>query len=183
MVHGVGINDLELESTSPVSTIWRHMLQRCYSKAYHKQEPTYIHCEVCDEWKTLSVFKQWFDENYVEGYELDKDLLVKGNKLYSPSTCCFIPKFINRAIKTHKRNNHGLPIGVTKREHSYAIHGTFGNQRLWQNGFSTPEEAFYAYKERKEQYVKVLAEKYFKEGRITERVYRALLDYRVEITD
>ncbi len=43
----------------------------------------------------------------------------------------------------------------------------------------TPQEAFSAYKNQKERLVKELAEKYFKEGKITDRVYNALMKYEV----
>lgn len=49
--------------------------------------------------------------------------------------------------------------------------------------YNTEEEAFYAYKDAKERYIKSVAEKYFQEGKITKRVYNALMKYEVEITD
>lgn len=60
-----------------------------------KNKPTYEGCTVCDEWLYFSNFKKWFDENYIEGFQLDKDIIIRGNKVYSPQTCCFVPKEIN----------------------------------------------------------------------------------------
>lgn len=75
------------------------MLNRCCSGKLHKRESTYINCKVCDEWLNFQNFSEWFKNNYyeVEGQrmELDKDILNKGNKIYSPNTCIFVPHNIN----------------------------------------------------------------------------------------
>ena len=97
---GVGINDLEYSIKEnrrdpKFYRLWKSILQRGYCEAIKKQFPTYRNCSVCEDWHYLSIFKKWFDENYVEGWQLDKDILVQGNKLYSPETCCFVPKEIN----------------------------------------------------------------------------------------
>lgn len=183
-VYGVGINDMISARKHPALSHWRDMLGRCYNEKMIQKEPTYKDCSVCDEWLTFSNFAKWFDENYVEGYEIDKDLLIKGNKVYSPETCCFLPHKINQALTNRRLHRSATPIGIhiTKSGKFHAQCSIEG--KLYHLGtYSTLEEAFLAYKKTKEDYFKVLAEKYFKEGRITERVYRALLDYRVEITD
>ena len=92
LVSGVGINDIEINTKDKCYKVWHSMMNRCYSKKYHSKFPTYQNCSVCNEWTYLSNFKRWFDENYVDGYVLDKDILVKGNKVYSPETCCFVPE-------------------------------------------------------------------------------------------
>lgn len=69
---------------------WFNMLQRCYSPEYHKKQPTYKDCTVCDEWHNYQVFAEWYDKNYIKGFALDKDIKVKGNKVYSPETCLFV---------------------------------------------------------------------------------------------
>lgn len=178
-----GINDLHLQGNSQCAKTWRHMLERCYDDKLKRKYPTYRDCSVCDEWLTLSSFKKWFDENYIEGYALDKDIIVKGNKVYSPKTCCFIPPEINSIFRVHPKNKNNLPRGVVFKGKSYVATGRFSGEYFRSPKYSTPEEAFLAYKKAKEQHIKVLAEKYFKEGKITERVYNALLNYRVEITD
>jgi hypothetical protein len=92
---------------------WSNMLERCYSEEYHKKQPTYIGCSVDERWHNFQVFAKWFEENYIEGYELDKDILLKGNKIYSPETCCFVPKEINLLFKGHK-NGKIYPPGVNR---------------------------------------------------------------------
>lgn len=79
---------------------WRWMLLRCYNQDELEKEPSYKECEVCDEWMNFQNFAKWIHENMYEcdNLELDKDLLVTGNKLYSPHTCCLIPHEINYAV-------------------------------------------------------------------------------------
>lgn len=178
-----GIIDVKGATNDKSYRKWKSMLNRCYSVYYHKNKPTYIDCKVCDEWHIFSNFKKWFDANYIEGCHLDKDILVKGNKLYSPDTCCFIPAQINSLFTKRNKDRGTLPIGVALHDSKYQAHFC-GRGKLNHLGtFDTPEEAFYAYKKAKEQYIKELAEKYFQEGKITEKVYNALMKYEVEITD
>lgn len=78
---------------------WRDMLRRCYDPYYLNKEPTYIDCYVCEEWHNFQNFSEWFYKHYYEipneRIELDKDILFKGNKIYSPETCILVPQRIN----------------------------------------------------------------------------------------
>lgn len=182
-VYGVGINNLENGTLEKCYTTWYNILKRCYDPTTKTKEPTYTGCSICDEWKYLFNFKKWFDANYIDGHHLDKDILVKGNKVYSPDTCCFVPQSINSLITNRSRHRGDCPLGVTKANSRFCASYNKGNKRIHIGMFDTPEAAFLAYKKAKEQYVKVLGEKYYKEGKITERVYLALLAYKVDITD
>lgn len=184
LVYGVGINDMTSARQHPSHQMWRGMLARCYSSRSHLKEPTYIECSVCDEWLRFSNFAKWFDDNYVEDYELDKDLIQKGNKVYSPETCCFIPHKINQALTNRRMHRGQNPIGVyCTKNNTYSAKCSIDGHVVRLGTYTSKEEAFSAYKRAKENYFKELAEKYYKEGEITERVYHALLDYKVEITD
>ena len=66
---------------------WQRMLERCYCYKYQDKFPTYKDCTVCDEWLNFQAFAEWFTARYKDGYQLDKDIKVKGNKIYSPETC------------------------------------------------------------------------------------------------
>lgn len=70
--------------------IWSGILKRCYGKDSDVKYPTYVGCSMCDEWKYFPNFREWFDANYIEGFELDKDTVIEGNRVYSPNTCVFI---------------------------------------------------------------------------------------------
>lgn len=182
LVCGIGINDVPCARKTVPYNKWKSMLERCYIPSVQSKHPTYIGCSVCDEWLTFSNFLDWFNEHYVEGYVIDKDILIKGNKVYSPQTCCFVPPEINglivkaRKAKCFTRQQWGKCIRY------YSSLNTHKG-RLSLGCFTTPEEAFYAYKSAKENYVKELALSYFERGLITEKVKDALLKYEVDITD
>ena len=117
LLYNVGINDYigKVNINGKIEKfykVWQSMLSRCYDPKYHNRNPAYIGCKVCKEWYSLTAFKKWFDKNYIEDYELDKDILIEGNKLYSPDTCCFVPKEINRLFENKPKRydyNECLP--------------------------------------------------------------------------
>ena len=180
-VCGVGDNDM-IDCPKHIYQKWISMLKRCYSKRYLQEHQTYTSCEVCKEWLTLSNFAKWFNENYIEGFQLDKDIIFKGNKVYSPETCCFVPQKINTLLIAPPKGKYSRGVS-TFRNGKYVCSISLSKSKKHLGCFSTQEEAFQAYKNAKEQYIKELAESYFKEGKITERVYQALMKYEVEITD
>ena len=189
ILFGIGVNDYEypIQSNGVMLTSyakWKSMLQRCYSEKYVNRRKCYVGCSVCDEWLRFSNFKRWFDKNYVEGYYLDKDILVNGNKVYSPETCCFVPHEINELIETRKNktNKFYQCVEISKNGKFRARIKRYG-RREYLGTFNTPEEAFYAYKEAKEEYIKEVATKYYNDGKIARNVYEALMNYKVEITD
>lgn len=187
IIYGVGINDydgLTKKSGESIQSynIWRQMLCRCYCKKHQEKFPTYIGCTVCDDWIYFSNFKRWFDKNYIEGYEIDKDLIKKGNRVYSPDTCCFVPKEINAIFKGYQHENN-LPIGVTKKHGRYNARFSKYHKDIHLGYFDTPKEAFQSYKIAKEKYIKEVADEYYAEDKITERVREAMHRYKVEITD
>jgi len=118
LVYTVGINDLKGDKTRPNGTDcpiyskWSQMLQRCYSEPYLKNRPTYRGCTVCEEWKTFSNFMAWLtkQKNW-EKFEVDKDILVPGNKHYSPETCVLVSHDLNHALAHFNRG-----CGVWKRK-------------------------------------------------------------------
>lgn len=130
-VFNVGINDEENMSRTKSYKVWIAMLRRCYDKKYHEMYPTYKDCTVCNEWLYFSNFKKWFDKNYrwdLENagikLELDKDLLSdKTNKLYSPTTCIFLPYDVNTFIRKRDANNTSGYIGISwdKSTNNYKI--------------------------------------------------------------
>lgn len=77
--------------------VWAAMLQRCYSD--DDRHPAYKDCTVCYEWQNFQSFSKWYYDNFVDGYDIDKDLKVFGNRVYSPSTCIFVPRAVNNFTK------------------------------------------------------------------------------------
>ena len=163
--------------------IWNGIMTRCYNDNYKNTRPTYDGCYVCDEWLCYANFEKWFNENYYEIKNekmcLDKDILKKGNKIYSPQTCVFVPNRIN-CLFTKNNKNRSICIGVTKRDKKYvSTVSIMGKNRA--KFFETKEEAFFDYKKRKEQEIKRVAEEY-KEN-IPNILFNAMINYKVEYTD
>lgn len=167
--------------------VWHKMLQRCYSEKVHKNRPTYENCEVCKDWLCYEVFERWFSENYYEiedeTIELDKDWIVKNNKLYSSETCVFSPQRINTLIIKSNSVRGKYPIGVYwhKKEKKFNVSLNINGKNIIVGRFDTPEEAFKYYKEAKENEIKRIAELY--KDKIPQRLYEAMYLYQVEITD
>lgn len=182
---------------------YNSMMNRCYgNKGTLQQENTYGDCYVCLSWrKDKQKFIDWFILNYYEidgsyNMNLDKDILVKGNKIYSPKTCCIVPNNINTIISTtHKslNNKSKLPIGVkydkTRNKYYSTISNIFYEQHnnyILNNKITlpyrkTPEEAFYDYKKHKEAQIILLADKYI--DKLPKKVYEALISWNIEITE
>lgn len=138
--------------TSPnASKRWQNMMQRCYDIKYHEKYPTYKNVTVCEEWHCFQNFAAWFDNNYrpefMKGWCLDKDLLTKGDKIYSPETCCFIPQVLNKLL-THM---HTTPI-ITDVKGRFYTKIYKGDKIFRFSVFETKEEAISRYKEEKRNY-------------------------------
>lgn len=104
-----------IRSYCPFYTKWTAMKRRVCAIEYKTKHPTYEDASCCEEWLIFSNFKAWMETQPWEGMELDKDILVAKNKLYSPETCCFVPQKINFIYRDFSRlpNNFDAPLGVT----------------------------------------------------------------------
>ena len=191
-VYGVGITGTKYPSrVNGVHTkeykLWTGMLERCYNDAYKKQRPTYEGCEVSDTFKSYEYFYEWCHSQIGfgnEGWHLDKDLLTKGNKVYSEDSCIFIPNEINLLLTRREALRGKHLIGVywcnTKKAFVAQVNKNKGKRENL-GYFKTELEAFNAYKVAKESFVKEQAEKW--KSQIDDRAYEALMNYQVEITD
>ena len=189
-VYGVGIIGNGIAKVCGVETkdyqLWNSMLRRCYDEKIHAYRPTYEKCSVSDNFKYLPYFEEWchqqigFDQ---VGWQLDKDILIKGNKIYSEDTCCFVPAEINSLFIKCDRSRGEYPIGVSypKRVRKYVAKMRKFKEDIHLGCFSKPDEAFNAYKEAKEAYIKEVANKW--KDQIDLRVYEALMNWTIEITD
>lgn len=165
---------------------WSDMLKRCYSERLHKKFTTYIGCTVIDSWLNFQNFSKWFDQNYYEVddevMELDKDILVKGNKIYSPDTCVFVPQKINLLFVNRKNKRGNLPLGVYRKSNKYVAQCNIGEHKQINLGyFDNYTDAFKAYKTYKESYIKKVANDY--KCKIPDRLYLAMINYQIEILD
>ncbi len=163
---------------------WRGIISRCYE--YKKTTQTYFgKIEVCKEWWCFENFEKWYDEHYVEGFQVYKDLTILWSKLYSPETCSFIPNRINCIMgkKDYNtvRKHLDLPVGVSYhvRDEKYTAQ-CFDGEKLQHFGYhDTPESAFQSYKIFKESLIKSVAEDYYNSGEINLAVYKNLSNYIV----
>lgn len=172
---GEGIHRCSKDSKLTVAyVIWNSMLSRCYSEIYLKGKPSYIGCTVHEEWHNFQVFAEWFCSypKYFNGYELDKDILVKGNKVYSAETCCLVPKEINSFFVNVSENSG---VHYNKGSGKFVSRVSVGGKRNFIGSFDCKEEALKAYKKAKEAEAKILAE-YWK-GKIDVLVYNKLMNW------
>lgn len=162
---GIGINDYDGKVTYVKNgkkkikksyQVWNSMIKRCYSEKLQKRQPTYKGCKVSKEWLSYCNFKKWYDKNYPRElaknikFELDKDLLIFGNLLYSEKTCIFLPKIINSFMTNNQKNNTSGCVGVSvkkNRKYFEANISEFGKSNTKYLGtFKTLEDASNAYK-------------------------------------
>ena len=167
--------------------LWCNMLRRCYSDSFKKKQPTYESCEVGDKFKSYEYFYEWCHIQIGfanKDWQLDKDLLIKGNKVYNESTCVFIPKDINSLLtkSAASRGKHLIGVCWCNTNKAFVAKVSKGKGKREHLGlFNTEIEAFNAYKQAKEAFVKEQANEW--KGKIDERAYEALMNYQVEITD
>ena len=167
--------------------IWMNMLHRCYSQSIKEKRPTYNEVKVCDEWLNFQNFAKWYKENHYEvngeRMHLDKDILVKGNKIYSPETCMFVPQRINTLFLTQQNHRGELPIGIyyDNKINKYKVTLQKHAERTYLGYYDTSKEAFYVYKNAKESYIKEVADEY--KNKIPNKLYRAMYNYKIEIND
>lgn len=197
LIHKFGVVDFEGKVTTNGRrnkdySLWASMLQRCYSANTNARKGVYIGCSVSENFKSYSYFSLWCEKQKGYGnkdcnnkvWHLDKDLLVKGNRVYSEDTCVFIPQQIN-ALLTKRQNLRGEhPIGTSlnRKSGKFQANCKNGDGKLIYLGLhATPKEAFLVYKTFKESLIKEVANKY--KEQLDQRAYKALMEYQVEITD
>ena len=178
LLYGVGINDTILSKNSTPYSMWKKMLERCYGR--RSVYKSYRNCIVCEEWHNLSGFLVFFDTNYIEGFELDKDFLVTGNRVYGPSTCLFIPKEINTLLVRCGRGKdgilHGIRFSVRLNKYVANVNNPITHKREHLGVFDTVEQAEFAYISRKKEIIKKIADKY--KSVMPTRTYKYIINHK-----
>ena len=173
---------------------WNAMLQRCFDNKYKDRYPTYKDITCCDRWlcfanflEDLEVLKQEYDWNKDEKLQLDKDILHKGNKIYSLENCVLVPDYINFLFLKSDAVRGDYPIGVcyNKKSKKYKAQCNINRKLKGLGYYNTIEQAFNAYKQAKEQEIKRIANDCVSKGFITKdsSLYKAMINYQVEIDD
>lgn len=160
---------------------WFSMMSRCYDKEQLKRRTKYEEVTVCDDWHSFQNFARWYYAQDVSdsSYCLDKDVLIKGNMVYSPDACCLIPAQINTLLTVNRRANRALPLGayLDKRYNRFKSKITANGGVIYLGMFATAQEAHEAYVIAKERHVKEKAIEY--RDRISDKVFYALMRWRV----
>lgn len=171
---------------------WNGMLRRCFDARHKEIHPTYKDAICCEEWLLYENFYEWLhsQENFdkwmlLDKSAIDKDILIKGNKIYSPDTCCLVPLVVNNLFIKSDASRGDLPIGVSKKKDGFVSRccNPITNERDCLGTYSTSNKAFLAYKPHKENLIKQIAQIEFDKGNITKVCYDAMMNYEVEITD
>lgn len=179
----LGIGKYTGGSKNKIYRTWYNMFQRCYCEKYLKKNKTYIGCSVDERWHNFQVFAEWYEQNYIYGFVLDKDILVKGNKIYGPDTCCFVPSQINKLFVNRKTMRTNLPIGVhyNKINNNYNVKLTLFSKTIYGGTYNTIEEAFNKYCEIKKQNIFDVVNVY--KDKLPKNIFEAIINYKIEITD
>lgn len=189
LICGVGINDRKYpargtDKDTREYALWQSLLKRCYSPKVQEKQPTYTGCTVSENFKNYSYFYEWC-QNQVgfgrEGFQLDKDLIFKGNRVYSEDTCLFLPRELNSLLTSRRACRGDLPIGVSAHRGKFLAQCRRKPALSLIGYFNTVDEAFAAYKQAKESCIKTQAEKW--KAHIDPRAFVALIAYEVSISD
>lgn len=194
LVYGVGVNDADYAVTvnetigyvdgkrkqkitwrCPFYITWVNMLKRGYSEKFKLERPTYKDCTVCDEWHLFSNFKRWVEQQDYHSNQLDKDLLVKDNKIYSPDTCTFVSRQVNMFMTDSNATRGEYKIGVSWHKqcdkYQARCNNPFTSKKEHLGCFTTEQEAHQIWLDKKLEHAYALAA-----IQIDERVAKALVD-------
>ena len=188
LVYGVGVNDGEYKTYDILNKkhvreyhLWKGVLKRCYTETKF-----YDGCSMSENFKRYSYFYEWCNEQVGfnnEGWHLDKDILINGNKLYSEDTCVFVPSEINKFFTFRKRNRGEYPIGVSyhKASSKYSSTCSAKSKSTHLGTFTTVESAFEEYRKVKKEQALDLVDKW--EGFVDNRVCEKLRNFDIGYED
>lgn len=184
LVYGVGVRDDHISSDRKITKtgrLWHGILGRCFGENNKDKFKTYIDCSVSEDWLVYSNFKRDIESMVgygEEGWHLDKDILFKGNRLYSRETCCFVPQHINARFKRSSKNNTGLPSGVQIRNSGKTVKyistcNDIDCNKVYLGRFETIDEARIAYVHAQHNVILEMVDLY--EDKLDSRVIVALV--------
>lgn len=191
-MYGVAIVGNKYSSHTKEYVAWKNILIRCFDEQFKTKHPTYQDAVCCDDWLLFENFYEWLhsQENFEQWFNgdkwnVDKDILIKGNKVYSPETCCLVPHNVNKLFTKNDACRGNLPIGVIVKDDSYYIScsNPFTKKQEFLCYCDSPEKGFLIYKKQKESYIKQVAQIEYEKGNITNKCYESMMRYEVEIDD
>lgn len=206
LVYGIGINDADyvvqkFENlgrvngkkkikrlwTCPYYMRWCSVLERCNPKVQQTKKKTYLGVTICEDWKYFSKFKAWMEQQDWQGNVLDKDIVVFGNKIYSPETCRFVPDYLNKLLTLSDANRGKWPLGVSLRKDSSVFVSVIKTRTKKTGGkidylgqFNNPQDAHKAWQEEKIVRIKDYIEIYKSNDNYLQDVVEGLV-YRINL--
>lgn len=173
LIFGVGVNDSAYVTnptvngkmiSDPCYVSWSNILRRCYCSSLHIKCPTYSDCTICGEWINFSSFNFWWKENQVDGWQIDKDIILPGNKIYSKDMCVFVPSMVNLFVLDKRASRGEWPIGVcwSERYKSFAAQcsNPFNGKNDYLGGYPDPQRAHNAWRLRKLELVPIICSRF-----------------------
>lgn len=161
-----------------IYNIWYTLLRRCYDEKQQVKQPTYIGCSVVNEWLNFQIFAEWYEKNYVDDWHLDKDILINGNKIYGPNTCCFVPRQINQLFVKSSEKIGSLPVGISlNKQNKYLVCMKINGKSTGFGTYKTIDEALKVYKSEKKKYIIDVTNKF--KDKLNSLVYQTLINYEV----
>lgn len=168
-IKGVGINDAEYNVCAwvdgkykhcPIYQSWVNMIERSFCPKYKEKYPTYIDVTCCDDWLNFSSFREWMITNKWQKNSLDKDICVKGNKVYAPELCIFVPMYINNAFSDKSRKD-SIPSGVEVSRHgTYRARLSVKGKYMSFGSYKNISDAIDAHQKEKNNYLMSLVDEY-----------------------
>ena len=189
-VYGVGFNDVQFQIAINRKHIWQYQLwagflKRCFSEREKASSPAYRDVTCCDEWLSFGSFFEWVNKEVdykgkPDGYQFDKDLVIKGNKIYSPEACSFVPTAVNSLLTDSGAARGEYPQGVNYHKHTgkFVVQLSVDGKQKHLGLFLTPEDAFAAYKTAKEAQIKIVATQY--KAALKPAVFESLMIWSIE---
>lgn len=170
LVSGIGVYDKGKHPATVngkctnVYAAWQNMLRLCYDPKIQERQPTYAGCSVCDEWLSFQNFAEWYCANYPEDgnkYQLDKDLKVLGNKVYSPETCLLVSSVVNKFPTDRGASRGDFMIGASWNRQAEKFKASCSNpltgEYEYLGLFTSELQAHLAWRKRKSQLAYELA--------------------------
>lgn len=167
----IGIGPYNSTNRKRAMSIWVGMLSRCYHPNLLERNPTYADCSVAEVWHNFQNFVLWFENFYKEGWEIDKDLMSENGKIYSPETCCFLPKKLNLLLSELDKDSCGFYSDKRNKVKTYTVR--YNGENL--GTFRNKEDASKAYFDYKFPYIIGVIESF--KSKLEPSVYEKLLSY------
>jgi hypothetical protein len=168
LIYGVGVNDVMIPEFTKTRTwrTWTGIIRRTDMRdpKWLENKPSYQDCTLDSRWYKLSAFKEWIEQwEDFENKEVDKDILIAGNKLYGPDTCLMVRPIVNKWFMPNPNSSSNLPRGVTKSKKGcikpYRSQiNTISGKKIALGYFLTIEEASAAYELARKNEIQILIE-------------------------